>query len=401
MPKAKFDRLTDRACRVAKPQDKPVALYDGRGLYLQVLPTGRKVWRVTVQCRRGNQRLLRTVTLGEYPTVSLADARLLRDRVLEEYKYPLASSLHKSTKTTVAELAERWLASREKVLDPDYTRTIRLRLQRYILPALGHYTLDALTAPVVFDFLVTIAERSPETAKRVRGIVSQMLRYGVASGVAMRDVTADIRGQLPAAKKQHYPAPTQPEEVAKYLRMLWSYFGVWKPVEVAVRLLPYLFVRSGELRSMRWDDIDVQAREWRFVASKTGTPHIVPLSRQALELILSLPRLSQYVFPSFKDKKRPLSDGALLAAYRSLGITSSELVPHSWRAIARTLLEERLKYPYYIIELQLSHTVRDPLGRAYNRTEHLETRKEMMQAWADYLDTLRDNVFNKTGGSDE
>ncbi len=393
-------KLTDRDCKLAKPAEKPYHLYDGRYLYLDVSPRGKKSWRVMLRVMRGGKYVrYTTVTIGTYPELSLAEARKLRDKLLFEQIHPLAARTKLASTVTVAELARQWLETRQPQLTPEHLRGVRQRVESYILPAIGNLPLSALDAPTAFELLERIAEeRSPETAKRVKIALSQMLRYGVAIGVAERDVTVDFRGQLPTAPARHYPAPTDPETIGRYLRLLWSYYGVWRPVEVAVRLLPYLFVRSGELRSMRWRDIDFDAGLWSFTASKTKTPHVVPLPRQAIELLETLPRRSSYVFPSPRSSDRPISDNALVAAYRSLGISSQQLVPHSWRAIARTLLEERLGYPPHVIELQLAHTVRDPLGRAYNRTTHLETRVEMMQRYADWLDELRTTTGENTDG---
>lgn len=202
-----------------------------------------------------------------------------------------------------------------------------------------------------------------------------------------------MRGALPAVAPRHMPAPTDPAEVGRLLRMLDAYDGS-PEVRAALRLLPLLFTRPGELRRMRWEEIDFAAAEWRFTASKTGAPHLVPLSRQAVAILRELEpltrHLSGWVFASFRNHSRPISDMALTGAYRRLGIdTHAEVVPHGWRACARTLLHERLGYPPEVIEHQLAHAVPDALGTAYNRTQFLETRREMMQRWADYLDRLK------------
>jgi integrase len=192
-------------------------------------------------------------------------------------------------------------------------------------------------------------------------------------------------------------APTDPEKVAEVLRMVDAFAG-GPVVGAALRLLPLLFVRPGELRTMRWEQIDFEAKEWRYTTSKTKTEHLVPLSKQALAILEDLRPLTGHlpggwVFPGGRSPKNAMSDAAINAAYRRLGIdTRNELTGHGWRACARTLLHEQLGYVPEIIEHQLAHAVPDALGRAYNRTRFIEQRKKMMQAWADYLDRLREGA---------
>jgi integrase len=218
----------------------------------------------------------------------------------------------------------------------------------------------------------------------------------VATGRAERDPAADLRGALAPVPDKHFPSVTEPGELRSILKVIDGYQGTL-PVRVALRLQALLFVRPGELRHMRWADVDTDAAQWRFTASKTGQPHIVPLASQALALLDELRPLTgsgALVFPSTRSGARAMSGNTVNAALRRAGIdTRTELTGHGWRAAARTILEERLGFRPEVIELQLAHAVRDPLGRAYNRTTHLEERKRMMQSWADFLDGLRaDNV---------
>ncbi|GIV53461.1 MAG: integrase [Candidatus Kapaibacterium sp.] len=392
MPKPRVNRLTDAALRGLKPRaDRSYSVYDGNGLYAVVMPTGRIFWRVRIVVRRKDCYINTYLALGEYPVVSLKDAREEAARVLHSYRYPQAAGISGlRARQTFAAVVQEWLNTVAKRYDPDYLRTIEQRLKRYVLPRVGRLPIASVTTATFYELLLPIATRVPETAQRIKVILSAIMRYAVARKLAERDVTAELRGQLPTAKHEHYPAPTDPAEIGAILRALWSYEGT-PQVTVALRLLPYLFVRNGELRSMRWRDIDFDAGLWSFTASKTKTPHVVPLPRQAIELLQTLPRYSEFVFPSPRTLKRPLSEAALNAAYHALGL-SGRIVPHSWRAIARTVLQEVLKYPPHVIELQLAHTVREPLGRAYNRTEFLEERREMMQTYADWLDQQRSTL---------
>jgi integrase len=218
------------------------------------------------------------------------------------------------------------------------------------------------------------------------------MRYGVAIGLCERDPTGDLKGALPAFKTTHRAAVTNPTDVGGLLRILDSYSGTFV-VACALKLLPLLFCRPGELRNMKWENINFETAEWHYLVTKTKIPHIVPLSTQAIDILKELQIVtgnSQYVFPSHRSNMRPMSDMAINAAMRRMGInTTQEITGHGWRAVARTILDEVLGFRPDLIEHQLAHTVRDPLGRAYNRTAHLSERKKMMQAWADYLDRIK------------
>jgi integrase len=230
-----------------------------------------------------------------------------------------------------------------------------------------------------------------ETAHRALGSCGQVFRYAIATGRAQHDPSAGLRGALPPAKGGHFAATTDPRRIANILRAMDGYEGTLA-VQCALRLAPLVFVRPGELRNAVWADINLEAAEWRYTVSKTGTPHIVPLSHQALAILNELYPLTGggcFVFPGARSNRRPMSDNAILAALRRMGIDKDEMSGHGFRAVARTILDEVLGVRPDFIEHQLAHAVRDPNGRAYNRTAHLPERRKMMQQWADYLDTLK------------
>ena len=235
------------------------------------------------------------------------------------------------------------------------------------------------------------ARGAVETAHRVLAICGQVFRYAIATGRAVSDPSRDLRGALPPVKPQHLAAVTEPKRVGALLRAIDAYEGTLT-VACALKIAPLLLVRPGELRQALWGDIDLDAAEWRFVVTKTDTPHVVPLSRQAVAILREIHPLTgdgRYVFPSARTSTRPMSDNAILAALRRLGIPKEETSGHGFRAMARTILDEVLGFRVDIIEHQLAHTVRDPLGTAYNRTAFLPERRQMMQAWADYVDKLK------------
>jgi integrase len=235
-----------------------------------------------------------------------------------------------------------------------------------------------------------------ETAHRARSLAAQVFRYAIATGRTERNPAADLVGALQSPASGHFASLTDPNDVAPMLRAIRAYQGT-PIVSAALKLAPLVFVRPGELRSMRWADVDLKAGEWRFTASKTGTPHIVPLSSQAVAVLEELRPLTdsgEFVFPSVRSIRRSMSENTLNAALRTLGYDGNTMTGHGFRAMARTILDEVLGFRPDYIEHQLAHAVRDPLGRAYNRTAHLAERRKMMQSWADYLDKLREDDTN-------
>lgn len=262
----------------------------------------------------------------------------------------------------------------------------------YVFPWLGGRPIAEISAPELLAMARRIEGKGAlETAHRALQNCGQVFRYAVATGRAERDPTGDLRGALQPVQPTHMAAITEPREVAELLRTLDGYQGTLI-VRCALQLAPLVFVRPGELRAAEWADIDLDAAEWRFTASKTRTAHIVPLSHQSVAILREVQALTgtgRYVFPSARTGERPMSDNAILAAMRRLGIGKDEMSGHGFRAMARTILDEVLGFRPDLIEHQLAHAVRDPNGRAYNRTAHLPERRKMMQAWADYLDKLK------------
>ena len=384
--------LTDTQIRNAKPREKIYKLYDGGGLYLEVSPKGGKWWRIKYRFGGKEKRL----SLGVYPDVSLKDARKRRD----EARKLLANDVdpgeyRKAAKANSFELVAReWYTKHSPNWTDSHGSRIIRRLERDIFPWIGGKAIAEITAPQLLEVIRRVEHRGAlETAHRALGNCGQVFRYAIATGRAERDPSADLRGALPPVKGTHFASVTEPKEVAEILRALDGYKGTL-PVRCALRLAPLVFVRPGELRHAEWADINLDAAEWRYTVSKTGTQHIVPLARQAVAILEELKPLTEsgrYVFPSARNPRgdKPMSDNAILAAMRRMGIGKDEMSGHGFRAMARTILDEVLGFRPDYIEHQLAHAVRDPNGRAYNRTAHLEERRKMMQEWADYLDKLK------------
>ena len=388
--------LTDTKLRSLKPQAKVFRLADANGLCIEVRPSGAKIWRYRYRYA-GKANML---TVGEYPAVTLAEARAERDRARALVKKgadpALVARIERAAKVEEAGnsfggLAEELMAQRAKKLSPGSVVRERRMLEKD-LGGIAGVPIRNITTPLLLKELRKIEARGAvETAHRARAAASLVFRYAIATGRAESNPALSLAGALASTRTKHFASQTDPDDVAKLLRAIYSYQGM-PIVSAALKLSALLFVRPGELRAARWEDIDFETAEWRYITSKTHTSHIVPLATQAIEILRDIrpyARKSRYVFPGVRSISKPISENTINAALRNLGFDNTMMTAHGFRAMARTLLDEVLGFRPDFIEHQLAHAVRDPLGRAYNRTTHLDERKKMMQAWADYLDALR------------
>ena len=391
--------LTDATLRHARPSPKTRKMFDGGGLYLEVAPSGGKWWRLKYRFGGKEKR----ISLGVYPDVSLKQARRRRAQARQLLARKIDPSEHRKAQKAAREerlansfeaVAREWFTKHAPNWSTRYADSILSRLERDILPWIGDRPIAVVTAPELLAVVRRIERRGAlEVARRTLRICGQVFRYAVATGRAGRDPTGDLRGALPPSKRTHFSATTEPKQVGPLLRVLDSYQGTLI-VACALRLAPLVFVRPGELCHAQWSDIDLETTEWRYTVTKTDTPHIVPLSRQAVAILRQLHPVTghgRYVFPSIRTPRgeRPMSENSVVAALRRMGVGREEMTAHGFRAMARTLLDEVLGFRPDFIEHQLAHAVRDPNGRAYNRTAHLAERRKMMQKWADYLDQLK------------
>ena len=389
--------LTDVAIRQTKPGKKPTRLADERGLYLEVAPSGGKWWRLKFRFEGKEKRL----SLGVYPDVGLKEARDRRDEARKLLANGVDPSAHrKAQKQARADqvansfevVAREWHAKQAPSWVGYHGDRILKRLENDIFPWIGPQPIGDINAPELLKVIRRIENRGAvETAHRALSNCGQVFRYAVATGRAERDPSGALRGALASPKGTHFAATTDPKRVAEILRAMDGYEGSLI-VRCALRLAPLVFVRPGELRQAEWASIDLEAAEWRYLVTKTQTQHIVPLCTQAVAILREIQPLTgkgRYVFPSARSSARPMSNNAILAALRRMGISKEEMSGHGFRAVARTILDEVLGVRPDFIEHQLAHAVRDPNGRAYNRTAHLSERRKMMQQWADYLDKLK------------
>jgi len=291
-------------------------------------------------------------------------------------------------------VAREWLSKRSAIWTESHSNKILRRLELDIFPWIGKRPINEIKPPEILSALRRVENRGAvDTAHRALQNCGQIFRYAVATGRAERDYTADLRGALTPIKEGHFAAITEPKAIGSLLRAMDAYHGN-VITKCAMRLAPLVFVRPGELRKAEWTEIDFETATWNIPAArmKMREAHVVPLSRQSIKILEELKPLTghgTYLFPSARTGKRPMSDNAVLSAFRRMGIEKDEMTGHGFRAMARTVLDEVLHVRPDYIEHQLAHAVRDPNGRAYNRTAHLPERRKMMQEWADYLDGLR------------
>ena len=401
--------LTDIACRKATcpPGKARERLADGHGMYLEVMPSGAKYWRLKYRFGAKENRL----ALGVYPEVSLAEARAARDvarKVLrdgqdpgvkrKEAKLARLIGVEDSFEAVARAWHEQWKSSRTD----HHTEYVIRRLAADVFPILGHLPIAEVTAPKLVLMAKRIEARGAlDIAKRALQTCGQILRFAVAHGFIERNPAADVKPSdvLKAHKKVNYPR-VEPKELPELLRKMAVYDGS-PHTRAALQLIALTFVRTSELIHATWDEFDLDAAEWRIPAQrmKMRTPHIVPLSRQAVDQLRCLEvlrNLSPYVFPGERDHERPMSNNTILGALERMGY-KHRMTGHGFRGIASTLLHE-LSFPHAHIELQLAHQERNAVSASYNHATYLPERRMMMQAWADQLDALRTGTRAKQLG---
>lgn len=387
--------LTDTEIRKVKPGLKTIKLPDGQGMHLEVTPAGGKWWRL--RYRFGKEKML---SLGTYPAVSLKEARERRDDARRLIASGVDPSAHRkavksaaviSSANSFEVIAREWFDKFSRDWAESHSSRIIARFERDLFPWLGQRPIAEIAAPELLTVIRRIEARVLETAHRALQNCSAVFRYAVATGRASRDPSTDLRGALPPYEGSHFAATLELKRLGEILRALDGYQGT-PQVAAALRLVPLVFVRPGELRTAEWSKIDLDKGEWRYFVTKTKVDHIVPLATQAVAVLRDLHRITgrgRLVFPGGRSALRPMSDNAVLVAMRTMGIGKDEMCGHGFRAVARTLLDEELGFRPDIIDHQLAHAVKDANGRAYNRTLFLKERKQMMQRWADYLDELK------------
>lgn len=390
--------LTDIQVKNAKPKPKEYKLSDGGGLYLLITPSGGKLWRFKYRFDGVEKRL----TFKTYPEISLADARHRK----EDARKLIANGVDPAsiikalkeekvvTETTFEKVAREWFSKNEPVWSDSHCKTVKSRLERDVYPIIGSRAIAEITRGEVIALIRRVEARGViETADRIKIYCGQIFRYALNLELITLNPVTDMRDVLTKRESGHHAAITDPKKLAGLMRAIDGFDGSFI-VKCALSVAPLVFARPGELRHMEWSEIDFDTEQWNIPAEKMKMKmaHLVPLSTQVVVVLKELHLLTgngKYVFPNYRNNERPMSEVALLAALRRMGYSKEEMTPHGFRATARTILDEVLQVRPDFIEHQLAHAVKDPNGRAYNRTAHLGERKKMMQLWADYLDGLK------------
>lgn len=390
--------LNDTQIKALQPKDKSYQVTDGDGLAIQVEPSGRKLWRLRYTFN-GKQAM---ISLGGYPEVSLAQARERRLEAKKLLSQGVSPSEHrksikrdrmKAAENNFEAVAGQWLGQWKVGKSERHSRIVMTRLQQDVFPDLGNRAISTIQAYEIVAVVKKIAGRGAiDLAKRALQTISMVFRYAVAHNLAERNPAADVRPGdiLPSIKKQNY-ARVELKELPDLLRAIE--FGRSSPMtRLAVRFLALTFIRTSELIGARWDEIDFDNAQWRIPAErmKMKTPHIVPLSRQALdvlELLKALTGEGRLIFPNQNDHSRPMSNNTILKALEVAGY-KHRMTGHGFRGLASTALHEQ-GYNHEWIELQLAHSQRDEVSAAYNHALYIPQRTQMMQDWADYLDSVK------------
>jgi integrase len=399
--------LTEVQCKnaVCPPDKKRLRLTDAAGLYLEVSPAGSKrwFWKTYTDGKEGR------LALGSYPDVTLKSVRLARDAAkrnraagidLVQARRIARLKSAVATDDTFKATALEWYGKNEARWSSHYAIREKRNLEKDLFPYFAERHVGEIEPIELLAALRRVEERGAlDVASRVLQTARAVWRYAVATARASRDITADLKGALTPHKKRHFAAITDPKKVGELIRVIRGYQG-GVIVRTALQLAPLLFQRPNELRGAAWVEIDLDAALWTVPAARmkrridgkeNGDPHVVPLPTQAVELLRNLHPVTGHgvlVFPGERSHERPISDNTLRAALLTLGYGPTVQTVHGFRATARTLLAEVLEVDPLVIEAQLAHAVKDPNGRAYNRTQYVKQRTVMMQRWADYLDKL-------------
>ena len=376
--------LSELIIKQAKPKDKKYCISDGRGLVVEIRPNGQKYFIVRA-FQDGKEKRKH---VGIYPEMSLREARV---KAVEARRDIFAAPAEVKSKITFGEVAQEWLKKRMNDKADKYVEKTKLRLNKYILPEFKDTPIKEITSGAILKLCRKIEARGViDTAARVKGVIGQVFRYAIATDRADYDPTAALKGALQTRRAKHMAAITKPSEIAVLMKNINNYPRFI--VKCALKFSALVFCRPGEIRQAEWSEIDFDNAEWRIPADKMKMKreHIVPLAKQAIKILKELQEVTghqKYIFPSMRMDGRPMSDGTVRIALRSIGYAKDEMTAHGFRGMASTRLNE-MGWPPDVIERQLAHVEQNSVRAAYNHAEYLQERRKMMQAWADYLDGL-------------
>ncbi len=399
--------LTDTECKNLKPSAKSYKKADAHGLYLEVMPNGAKYWRLKYRYLNKEKRL----ALGVYPEISVKEARERRTearKLLDQGKDPSAvrqqsrQNALMEAENTFEKLGREWHEKNKARWTEKHAEAIIYRLEKDVFKDIGHMPVREITPARLLQTIRKIEARGAhELARRSRGMCEQIFAYGIGTGKADRNVAQDLRGTLEAFKRHHMPA-IEIDEIPEFLKKLENNdVRLYPQTRRATKLLMLTFVRTGELRYAKWNEIDFERAVWEIPAErmKMRRPHIVPLSKQVIDLFREQKEYTNgintdWVFPNQVRPKDAMSEGTILGAIKRMGYTG-RMTGHGFRALAMSTIKERLGYRHEVVDRQLAHAQRNKIDAAYDRAKFLEERTKMMQEWADYLETIRDRSLKK------
>lgn len=397
--------LTEMQVRNAKRKDKAYKLYDGGGLYLHVLPTGSRIWRLKFRQFDGKENLL---TFGPYPEITLQDARekrlearrlMLQGIDPAKYRDDAKRLTAERLRNTFEKIAREWYANKVPTWSDRTAKNMIVRLEADIFPSIGSRPITELKHREIIDALRKIEERgATEIAKRLKAVCSQIFSYAIQCGLAERNLVADMRDVLKSRRASHFAA-IDADELPTFLASLErNEARMFEPTRIAMRLMLLVFVRTSELIETPWSEIDLDKGEWiipwqrmkrgKLTVNPDTTNHHVCLSLQAFTLLRELHAItggSKYLFPNQRDPKKPISNNTLLVVLERMGY-KGRMTGHGFRALAMSTIKERLGYRHEVVDRQLAHAPRDKVASAYDRAQFLAERRKMMQDWADYID---------------
>jgi integrase len=407
-------KLTNSQIEVLKPKDKPYKVFDSEGLYLLVNPTGSKIWKHKFRFDKKE----RLDTIGKFPHVGI---RTRKDKVLnisiqgarerrDENRALLTEGINpvelRKTKAKAIEfdssglfknVFKDWLNVKASKVGTQTYQDIQNRYRLYLEKPLGNKLITELGAKDFINLLQEIeATGKIDTTRKLKGICQELMQFAVINEYIKYNPVHGIEVVLKKKPKKHFPTIIDPFRLGQVLKLIYCYGSPNPIVNTALKMTIHLFKRSNELRNMKWVDINFIEETWTMDVSKSSESRslVVPLSSQVIEMINSLRPYSsdsEYVFRGFRTRLKPISNTTILNHLQGIGISNKECVPHGFRATARTLIVERIGYSESLVEHELGHSVRDALGRAYNRTEFLDKRREMMQEWSNYLEGLKND----------
>lgn len=407
MAKYTRNKLSDPDVRHAKPKDKKYPLRDGGALYCEVLPTGTKTWRYDYRIH-GKQK---TYTIGQYPTIGLSEARVLRDDAKQQVKNGIDPSLQKQIEkkakleNSFEAIAETWLEKYISNMSESHQKRTEGFLTRDAYPYLAKREISILEAPDIIPVIEEVANRGAvDSAKRLKGVIQQVFDFALVHGKVSRNPVKDINLTLllPKTIKKHYAAITDPVELGEFLRDCNAYHGTYS-VRSALILAPMVMLRPTELAHAEWSEFDFESKIWVLPANRRKLPthlkkansesdvHLIPLSDQAVKLLKEAHQYSgrsKYVFPAPRDRKKPMCPDSIRMAMRRMGYDTDTMTTHGFRGVASTFLNT-LKYRKDAIEAQLAHKDKNEVRSSYNHADYIEERREMLQDWSNYLDSLK------------